>query len=218
MQIETTIKEALDQVRSKIASVKQTREEGISSIIKDIEQKGVEVEKVTTVTNKLKRLIRGMNFSDFVDVKESICYEKSFIFFRKEVKTTKEEFNLDKFLNYLSEEVGFSKGVLQVENKLEYRKNWLEESEDYLGVADFAFNNNTYAVYMRVGKHFFKWKDYTYKTTPAIEYDRIYPRHKSLLEDLDSLRKEIYNLQKVFGADKVITLDDKQIKLLGEQL
>ncbi len=218
MYIETTIKEALEQVRSKITSVRQLREDGISSIIKDIEQKVVEVEKVTTITNKLKRLIRGITFSDFVDTKEIVSYEKSFIFFRKETKTTKEEFSLYKLLNYLSEEVGFSKGVLQAEKKLEYRKNWLEVSEDYLGVADFVFNNNTYTVYVRGGKQFFKCKDYVYKTTPAIEYERTHPRYKSLLEELDSLRKEIYNLQKMFGGDKVITLDDKQTKLLGEQL
>ncbi len=228
MQIETTIKEALDQVRSKITSVKHLREDGISSITKSIEQKTVEVEKVTTITNKLKSLIRGITFSNFVDTKEIVSYEKSFIFFRKEVKTTKEEFNLDKFLNYLSGETGFPKSSLEVEKaRLFYKggetivyRDFMDMSiyDDYIGVSDFTFNSNTYTVYMYVGKQFFKCKDYVYKTTPSIEYERTYPRYKSLLEELDSLRKEIYNLQKVFGADKVVTLDDKQIKLLGEQL
>lgn len=93
-----------------------------------------------------------------------------------------------------------------------------KEGGEFVRVGSFSYNNTYYAVTFCKPDGYINWKkrgkSKSAKSNPVIEV----PEVQNLLSEVTSLRKELLHLQKVFGADKVITLDDKQIKLLGEQL
>ena len=213
MNIDTTVREVLSAIDSRLQKLGDFKGTKMQLIKDDIEAKFKELRKVSEQVSKFQTKINSLTKEDYT-ITEDITYSKrKYLFFKETVTETVERFCYDKVCISLAGDRYYN--TLRASRHLEYRPNHYDSARDFIKIGCIEVNPlETCNIYLHVGGDYEKVKDYAYHTAPFDRFNQLYPKYKTLVDELKSFRKEIKLLQDSFSLDKVIILDSSKTQLL----
>lgn len=213
MNIDTTIKEVLLAIDSRLQKLENFKEIKIKIIKEDIDDKCKELGKVSEQVSKFRTKINSLTREDCTITEDITHTKRKYLFFKEIVTETVEKFCYDKVCISMAGDRYYNTLRAHVHSK--FYHNRYDNARDFIKVGSIEVNAiETCNIYLHVGGDYEKVKDYAYHTSPSERFNQLYPKYKTLVDELKSFRKEIKLLQSSFSLDKVIMLGSGKVELL----
>lgn len=211
MELSVTIKEILPLLENKLKLL----EEGINKRKVIAENNLLNLkESIKSVDNYIREA-QCVNYQEliqeFIYVKETPAIRSKWIFFKENYTATEEHLDTYKLESYLQRTFNLRVALLDIINVARYGKHRVDRFTTKLG--GFYFKGVYYSInYTKDSFH--RRKEESARSVHS--KDHTLSTLQISLGEVITFQKELLHLQKVFGESKVITLNEKQIKLIGE--
>ena len=210
MEISLTIKEILPLLENKLKLL----EDGIEKRKVIVENNLLNLkENIKSVDNSIKEA-QGVNYQEliqeFIYVKEVPATRSKWVFFKEDYSVAEEHLDTYKLESYLQRTFNLRVALLNIVNVNRYGKRHYNRSTTKLG--GFYFKEVYYSInYTKDSYHRRKEE----QVECARITDNTLHNMQNSLGEVITFQKELLHLQSLFGGEKVATLNERQIKLIG---
>ncbi len=211
MEISLTIKEIIPLLDNKITLLTEGIKKRKTTLDKQLSNLKEYIKSVDNYIIEAKRVNYQELIQDFIYVKKVSNTRSKWLFFKEDYIKEEEHLDTYKLESYLQRTFNLSVASLNIVNVSRYGRPRYYRNTIKLG--GFYFKEVCYSInYTKDSYH--RRKEESSERNHIVD-NTLHNMQNSLGEVL-TFQKELLHLQSLFGGDKVITLNERQIKLIGE--
>ena len=212
MEISLTIKEILPLLENKVNALHKGIEERKVALDKQLTNLKEYVKDVDNAIAEARRINYQELIQDFTYVKKISDTKSKWLFFKEDYTKEEEHLNTYKLESYIQKTFYLRVDVVNVSR--EGHKNY---KMYIIKLGGFHFKGDYYSVYYEKDRHYLKAGKMTlYSESCGYTVDNTIRSISTSLEEVLSLKKKLSHFQSLFGEDKIITLNERQIQLIGK--